>query len=91
MHPRIDKGSRSSLDAAAQDVGTLWMLQRSDVTARCALLNSRAGWELRAIVGAETILTERCDRTEDAFAVADLWKRRLIDQGWRQIVPGTNR
>jgi hypothetical protein len=91
MRPRLDKGSKTSRDTVVQDVGTLWLLQRNDVTARCALLTSGDGWELRALVGAEPILTQRCDRTEDAFAVAELWKRRLIDQGWRQIVPGTSR
>ena len=69
------------------DVGTLWTLRRSGHTARCALMALVGEWELRTIVDGNALLAERCPRGAEAFALADLWKRRMLDDGWRQVVP----
>jgi hypothetical protein len=69
------------------DVGTLWTLRRSGHTARCALMALVGEWELRTIVDGHIILTEQCPRGDEAFALADLWKRRMLVDGWRQVVP----
>jgi hypothetical protein len=78
------KPSRSD---SPDDVGTLWTLQRADHTARCALLAWRRGWQVRVLVDREMLLTERCGRTEDAFALAERWKCRLLAEGWTQVLP----
>ena len=72
---------------APNDVGTLWTLHRSDHRARCALIAWLGDWELRLVVDGETLLAERCPRGAEAFALADLWKRRMIDRGWCQVLP----
>jgi hypothetical protein len=69
------------------DVGTLWTLRRSGYRARCALMALVGDWELRVIVEGTIIHAERCRRGAEAFAVADAWKRRMLDQGWHQVVP----
>jgi hypothetical protein len=69
------------------DVGTLWTMQRGARTSRCALMASSGRWELRVVVGEEILLSERCDRPDDAFTLADGWKQRMVDQGWCQVVP----
>jgi hypothetical protein len=83
---RIGTTKRSRQDNP-DDVGTLWLLQRQDHTARCALLAWRSGWEVRVLVDREMLLSERCGRTEDAFALAERWKGRLLHEGWQQILP----
>ena len=72
------------------DVGTLWTMRRSGHGARCALMSWFGEWELRVIVDGDTLLTERCPRGAEAFAMADLWKRRMLEQGWSQVVPVTS-
>jgi hypothetical protein len=69
------------------DVGTLWMLQKHGRTARCALLECGGTWELRVLVDREIVLTERCDRPAETFEIAELWKGRMLDKGWLQVVP----
>jgi hypothetical protein len=69
------------------DVGTLWTMRRSGHSARCALLASLGRWELRVVVDGATLLAERCPRGAEAFATAELWKRRMLEQGWSQVVP----
>jgi hypothetical protein len=69
------------------DVGTLWSLLHRDSTARCALLAWPDGWELRVLVDGEALLSERCDRTDEAFQLAEQWKARMLAQGWRQVLP----
>src|SRR5262249_21804372 len=69
------------------DIGTLWTMRRAAQVARCALMASPGEWELRVIVDGVARQTERCQRGSEAFAVADDWKRRMGDEGWRQIVP----
>ena len=44
-------------------------------------------WELRVLINGDTCLTRRCLDAQQAFALAERWKRKLIAQGWRQVVP----
>ena len=69
------------------DVGTLWMMRHAGCTARCALMASSDEWELRVVVDEVTRLAARCQRGHGAFALADEWKSRMLDEGWEQITP----
>jgi hypothetical protein len=66
------------------------MLHR-DSSARCALMAWPEDWELRVLVDGEVLLSERCDRADQAFQVAETWKRRMLAQGWRQVLPPSAR
>jgi hypothetical protein len=69
------------------DVGTLWTLQRADLTARCALFSWQDAWEVCVLIDGKSLTSRRCARTEDAFAVAERWRLNLLAQSWQQIVP----
>jgi hypothetical protein len=75
---------------APRDVGTLWMMRRSDHVVRCALLAWPVDWELRVVVDGLTLLSERCPRGAEAFQLGERWRGRMIDQGWQQIVPAVS-
>jgi hypothetical protein len=77
---RIDPGTM-------EDIGTLWSMQHGDRRARCALLSSSGGWEIRALVDGATLLAQACEGPAAAFSLAEEWKRRLSVQGWREIRP----
>ena len=72
---------------AGNDVGTLWTMKRLDSRARCALIAWRDHWELQVLIDNEVLLTERCERADDAFTVANRWRQRMLANGWQQIVP----
>lgn len=76
-------------EETAEDVGTLWTMQRQGRTSRCALMAWPRAWELRVVAGDETLQSERCDRAGEAFMLAERWKRWMLAQGWRQVVPPT--
>jgi hypothetical protein len=71
----------------AHDVGTLWTLQHQEHTARCGLFAWKATWEVRVLVDGQILLSERCTRTDEAFSTAEQWKCRLLEDGWRQLIP----
>jgi len=79
--------SARSHQSTPNDVGTLWTLRRLGRQARCALMAWPGDWELRVLVDGEILLSERCPRGDEAFALAELWKRRMLEQGWRQVLP----
>ena len=62
-------------------------LRQSAHVARCVLLTSMGDWELCVIVDGVTKLAKRCARGTQAFALADEWKRRMLEDGWLQVVP----
>ena len=64
------------------------MMYRPGHRARCALIARSGEWELRVLVDGVLTLTERCERAADSFALADAWKHRMLEDGWRQVVPG---
>ena len=74
-------------EVGPNDVGTVWTMRRPDHAARCALLSIADGWELRVLVDGESLLSEQCSRVDEAFELAERWKRRMLDQGWQQVVP----
>ena len=76
-----------SSDATSHDVGTLWTMRRPGHRARCALIDCAGDWELRVLADGEVLLTERCARGSEAFALAETWRRRMLEQGWHQVVP----
>jgi hypothetical protein len=78
--------SRSRQDGAT-DVGTLWTMHRLGRRARCALMACSGDWELRILVDGQVLVSERCPRGDETFALAELLKRRMLEQGWRQILP----
>jgi hypothetical protein len=82
--------ARQALRDAPNDVGTLWTMRRLGCVARCALMAWPADWELRVLVDGEILLAERCPRGAEAFALADEWRSRMLDQGWLQIVPASD-
>ena len=82
----ITRESRQTRETAT-DVGTLWTMYRFDHRARCALFSRAGKWELRVLVDGLLTLTERCDRGGDTFLLAELWRRRLAEDGWRQVLP----
>jgi hypothetical protein len=65
------------------------MMRRLGCMARCALMAWPTDWELRVLVDDEILLSERCPRGAEAFALADEWRCRMLDQGWLQIVPAS--
>jgi hypothetical protein len=85
MLRKISRTSRERPD----DVGTLWTMLRTDHTARCALIAWPRDWEIRVLVDGEPILSERCGRTGELFAVAERWRHRMLNDHWQQIVPPT--
>jgi hypothetical protein len=62
-------------------------MKRFDSRARCALIAWRDHWELQVLIDNEVLLTEQCERADDAFAVANRWRQRMLAKGWQQIVP----
>jgi hypothetical protein len=79
--------SRSSRHDGSEDVGTLWTMHRREHSARCALIALRHGWEVRVLMGRDVLLEERCERADEAFSVAELWRTRMVRDGWHQVVP----
>jgi hypothetical protein len=78
---------RTIRNETADDVGTLWTMRRTRRAARCALIALTNGWELRVLVDGETMMSRRCARPDEAFALASRWKQRMLDEGWTQVVP----
>jgi len=70
-----------------KDVGTLWTMRRSGHCVRCALLARSDEWELRVLVDGETLLAERRPRGAEAFRLGELWKDRMLEQGWEPVIP----
>jgi hypothetical protein len=83
--------SGSARHDGTEDVGTLWTMHRREHSARCALISRRNGWEVRVLMGRDVLLEERCERADEAFSVAELWRTRMLRDGWRQVVPAALR
>jgi hypothetical protein len=82
--------ARQDYRDSPDDVGTLWTMRRLGCVARCALMAWPAEWELRVLVDGEILLAEHRPRGTEAFALADEWRRRMLEQGWLQIVPASD-
>lgn len=71
----------------ADDVGTLWTMQRHDHRARCALIVRLNHRELRVLVDGTLLVAERCERGAEMFALAESLRQKMLGAGWQQIVP----
>jgi hypothetical protein len=81
------RATSKSRQASPNDVGTLWSMVHRDSSARCALMAWPEHWELRVLVDGEALLSEPCDRPDEAFQLAEQWRQRMLAQGWRQVLP----
>ena len=79
--------TRPSKQETPDDVGTLWTMRQRGSRARCALLAWSSEWELRVLIDGETLLSERCATADDAFALAQTWKQRMLEHNWQQVLP----
>jgi hypothetical protein len=61
----------------------LWTLTRGESTARCTLLALAEGLELQVVMDGALLRAERCDRHEQSFALAERWRERMMDRGWK--------
>src|SRR5258708_1002616 len=95
VHPMrlatIGRYATAAVRAAAQSLGHSRRVRSDEVLPAVrgsgALMARPSDWELRVIVDGDTLLAERCERGSEAFALADEWRRRMLDDGWRQVVP----
>jgi hypothetical protein len=71
----------------SDSMGTLWLVQRDDHLAHCGLFWSREGWELRVHIHEYTLLAQQCKRADQVLELADAWRERLIERGWRDARP----
>ena len=81
------RATTSGGPGTGSDVGTLWTMRRHDRTARCALISRRGRLEVQVLVDGDILLSQSCDRASEAFTLADGWKLRMADKGWRQVTP----
>lgn len=68
-----------------RDIGTLWTLKRGESSARCVLLAMPEGLELRVMMDGSLLRAERCERHDQAFALAERWRDRMLDRGWMRL------
>ena len=78
----VTRSSALHRDGALRDIGTLWTLKRGESSARCILLAMPVGLELRILMDGSILRTERCERHDQAFALAGRWRDRMMDRGW---------
>jgi hypothetical protein len=74
-------------DKILHDLGTLWAMEHGQERSRCSLMTRASAWRLHLIINGQSVKSERCRRGAAAFDLADEWKRRMREQGWRQVVP----
>ena len=74
-----------------QDLGSLWILERGDCTARCAVLAFVDGYELHVLVNGEPLLSQRCKVLREVFELAEQWRGRMIEGGWTAATAGQPR
>jgi hypothetical protein len=71
-------------ETTPHDVGTLWALHDGRKRARCALIARADDWDVCVVSDGQTVRSARCPRGGEAFAIAVEWKRRMLEQGWKQ-------
>ena len=74
-------------DRVQRDIGTLWTLKRGESTARCVLLALADGLELQVLIDGGLLRTEACERHQEAFTLAERWRARMMDRGWKGLRP----
>jgi hypothetical protein len=85
--PRISALNRNGV---SRDIGTLWTLKRAESTARCVLLATAGGVELRVLLDGTILRAERSDNHQQAFELAERWRGRMMDRGWVGVRPETS-
>jgi hypothetical protein len=78
----VFRSPATARDKVQHDVGTLWTMERGESTARCVLRSMSDGLELRVLMDGTILKFERCDHYDEAFALAERWRGRLMDRGW---------
>lgn len=73
-----------------RDIGTLWTLKRGESTALCSLSVIYDGLELRVVMDGTILRSDRCDRHEKAFELAERWRTRMMDRGRMKVMPGAD-
>ncbi len=76
--PALTEGSQG------EHIGTLWTLQRDECTARCALLAFAEACELRVFVNGELLLSQPCEIQHEVFELAERWRGRMAECGWKK-------
>ena len=79
------RSSAPSSNGNLRDIGTLWSLTRGESAARCVLLALPVGLELRVVMDGSILRTEHCERHDQAFALAERWRDRMLDRGWSRL------
>ena len=79
------RSSAVSRDGSLRDIGTLWTLTRGESSARCVLLALAVGLEVRVLMDGSILRAERCGRHDQAFALAERWRDRMMDRGWTRL------
>ena len=81
-----DTQARPHRPALAQalrlDVGTRWTMWRDGYVARCELAWLPDTWEVRVLIDGDMLLAQQCATQAAVLAVADGWRRRLVQRGW---------
>jgi hypothetical protein len=67
------------------DLGTLWVLRRDDCLARCGLIALGDGWEVKVSVNGDPLLSQRCEFRHEVFGIAERWRVRLSERGWKKV------
>jgi hypothetical protein len=52
-------------------------------------LSRPTDWELRVLIDGDTRIARRCPDANEAFALAEYWKRQLLAKGWQQVLPAS--
>ena len=66
------------------DAEVLWALSHQAGSARCLLVFQPTAWRLVLQIEENSLQTQCCCRAEDALAMAESWKSRLMALGWQE-------
>ncbi len=81
------RSSEKARDHGPRDIGALWTLTRGESRARCVLLSVADGVEVRVVLDGAALESERCERFDEAFELAERWRARMTNAGWRRLLP----
>jgi hypothetical protein len=64
---------------------TLWTLHHHAGVARCGLTGSSRGCRVELTIDRGALQFEHCATRDQAVAIAESWKARLVALGWRDV------
>ena len=67
---------------SGRSIGTLWSVTRGESTARCVLIKTVDGLELRVLLDESRLRAQECDSHREAFELAESWRERMMARGW---------